>query len=163
MDARRVTTAAGLAEHHRRTFFLSLDLTLQLAGAGLRAGDTPELVDALSWCSPVRDLGKDLQKGLINLPAEVIAEAGWTGREPGLEPLLDTPAVRQWLREEHRRGAAAIEALGRRAATTADPRGRAILSVFHRALAAFERKYRRKNPAEPPVSTRQGALEAEAP
>jgi membrane-associated phospholipid phosphatase len=163
MDARRVTPAADLAGHHRKTFFLSLDLTFQLAGAGLRAGDAPELVDALSWCSPVRDLGRDLEKGLINLPAEVIAEAGWAGKEANLTPLLDTPAVREWLRGEHRRGAAAIEALGARLDGVADPRGRAILSLFHRALAAFERKYRRKHPAEPPVSTRPRTLETEAP
>ena len=137
MDTRQVWSAAELAEHHRKTFFYSFDLTFRFAGAGLRAGDVPELIDALAWVSPIRDLEKDFQKGLYNVPREVLEEAG--GR-------LDAPAVCEWLRSEHRRGAAAIEALGVRLGSVSDPRGRQILGAFHRALAAYERKYRRKNP-----------------
>lgn len=137
MAERRAMGAAELAEHHRRTFFLSLDLTLILTGAKLRAADAPELIDALSWCSPVRDLAEDWKKGLINVPAEVLEKA---------QGDLGASAVREWLREEHRRGAAAIEALGAKLPTIEDPRGRAVLSSFHRALAAYERKYRKKNP-----------------
>ena len=156
MDARRTMTALALAEHHRRIFFLSLDLTFQLAGARLRAGDTPELLEAFTWCSPVRDLEEDLAKGLINIPEDVLAEAGWTGREPELGPALDAPAVREWLRREHSRGAAAIRALGSRLSSIEDRRGRRILAAFHRALAAYERKYRRRHPdlAEPPARRR---------
>ncbi len=134
MDARQAWSAAELAEHHRKTFFYSFDLTFRFAGAGLRAGDVPELIDALAWVSPIRDLEKDFQKGLYNVPREV------------LQGNLDAPAVQEWLRSEHRRGAAAIEALGARLSSVSDPRGRKILAVFHRALAAYERKYRRRHP-----------------
>jgi hypothetical protein len=144
MDARRAMPASDLAEHHRKTFFLSLDLTLRLAGAGLRAGDAADLIGALSWVSPIRDLEKDWQKGLINVPREVLEAAGWREGKAPAEPLLDAPAVREWLRSEHRRGAADIEALGARLGSIADPKGRRILAGFHKALAAFERKYRRK-------------------
>jgi len=146
-------TALALAEHHRRTFHLALDLALQLAGSRLRAADTPELIEALAWSSPVRDLDEDLEKGLINVPAEVIAEAGWTGREENLEPILDTPAAVDWLRREHRRGAASILALGERLPSIDDRRGRKILAAFRRVLAAYERKYRRHHPdlTEPPA------------
>ena len=156
MDARRTMTALGLAEHHRKIFLLALDLAFQLAGARLRGGDAPELVEAFAWCSPVRDLDEDLDKGLINIPEEVLAEAGWTGREAELAPAIDAPAVRDWLRREHSRGAAAIQALGARLSTIGDPRGRRILAAFHRVLRAYERKYRRRNPdmAEPPARRR---------
>lgn len=128
MDARQAWSAAELAEHHRKTFFYSFDLTFRFAGARLRAGDVPELIDAMSWVSPIRDLEKDFQKGLINVPHEV------------LEGDLD-----EWLRSEHRRGAEAIEALGARLGSVSDPRGRQIVGVFYKALAAYERRYRRKN------------------
>lgn len=137
MAERRAMSAAELAGHHRRTFFLSLDLTLILTGAKLGAAGAPELVDALSWCSPVRDLEEDWKKSLINVPSEVLAESGGG---------LNSPAVRAWLREEHRRGAAAIAALGAKLPMITDPRSRAVLSSFHRALAAYERKYRKQNP-----------------
>ena len=130
MAARRTWSAAALAEHHRKTFHYSLNLTLTLAGAALRASDAPELIAALSWCSPVRDLEEDRAKGLINIPGAV----------------LERGAVEEWLREEHERGAAAIAALGRRLPTIDDPRSRSILTAFHRALAIYERKYRQGTP-----------------
>src|SRR5215210_1809656 len=166
MDARRVMPTEALAEHHRRTFFLSLDLTFLLAGAGLRAGDAPDLIGALTWVSPVRDLEKDLQNGLVNIPREVLEMAGWQEGDTELQPLVDRPAVREWLRSEHRRGAACIAALAARLGAVEDRKGRAILAAFHKALAAFERKYRRRHRdllAEPPVSRREGALGTGAP
>lgn len=126
MDARRALPAAELAELHRKTFFYSFNLTFILAGAETRATEEPELIGALSWVSPVRDLWQDLEKGLINIPAEV----------------LERGTVDDWLRAEHERGAACIEALGKREAP--DPRSRAILAMFHKALAAYERKYRKE-------------------
>ena len=146
MDARRTMSADALAEQHRRTFFYSLNLTLILAGSSLRAAVAPDLIAALAWCSPVRDLEKDLAKGLINIPAEVLAQVGWDGAPETLEIILDTPAVRAWLGGEHRHGAAAIQVLGQRLDGIADPQGRAILSALHRALAVYERKYRRRHP-----------------
>jgi membrane-associated phospholipid phosphatase len=146
MDARRTMSAEALAGQHRRTFFYSLNLTLILAGSSLRAADAPDLIAALAWCSPVRDLEKDLAKGLINIPAEVLAQVGWDGAPETLEITLDTPAVRDWLAGEHRCGADAIQVLGQRLDGIADPQGRAILSALHRALAVYEKKYRRRHP-----------------
>src|SRR4030095_6157477 len=73
MDARKTMSAAALAAPHHRSFSLSLDLPLIGVGSDLRAEDAPDLVDALSWCSPIRDLDEDLAKGLINIPEEVLA------------------------------------------------------------------------------------------
>jgi phytoene/squalene synthetase len=153
MDGRRTMASPALAEHHRRTFHLAVDLALRLSGSRLHAADAPELVEALAWSSPVRDLDEDLGKGLINVPAEVIAEAGWTGREENLEPILDTPAVVEGLRGPHRRRPASILALGERLPSLDDRRGRKILAAFRRVLAAYERKYRRRHPdlTEPPA------------
>jgi hypothetical protein len=128
MDARRALPAAELAELHRKTFFYSFNLTFILSGAETRAAEEPDLIGALCWVSPVRDLRKDMKKGLINIPAEV----------------LEQGAVDAWLRAEHERGAAFIEALGARVAAARDPRSRKILAAFHKALAAYERKYRKK-------------------
>jgi membrane-associated phospholipid phosphatase len=152
MDARRTMPAAALAAHHRKTFQLSLDLTLLAAGSDLRAEDAPELVDALAWCSPVRDLEEDLAKGLINIPEEVLAQV------PADSPILSAGPVQEWLRAEHRLGAEALTpgpspASGRGVQST-DP-GFRILAAFHRALAAYEKKYRRRHPDL--VTGREGA------
>lgn len=128
MDARRALPAAELAEIHRKTFLYSFNLTFILSGAKTRAVEEPDLIGALCWVSPIRDLREDLEKGLINIPAEA----------------LERGTADDWLRAEHERGAACIAALGQRVETARDPRSRAILSVFHKALAAYERKYRKK-------------------
>lgn len=128
MDARRALPAVELAELHRKTFLYSFNLTFILSGAMARAAAEPELIGALCWVSPIRDLREDLDKGLINIPAEV----------------LERGTVDDWLRAEHERGAACIAALGQRVDAARDPRSRAILATFHKALAAYERKYRKK-------------------
>ena len=145
MDARQAWTAGALAAHHRKTFALSLDLTLRLDGAQLRAADAPELVAALAWCSPVRDLEEDLEKGLINIPAEVLEQT-----RRGLSPreMLAEPAVRAWLADEHQRGSTAIVELARKLPAIRDRRSRKVVSAFHGALAAYERKYRRRHRPE---------------
>ena len=144
MNARRAMSAAALAAHHHETFGLSLDLTLIAVGSELRAVDAPSLIDALAWCSPIRDLEEDLAKGLINIPEEVLA------RVPGSanpQSLLAAEPVRAWLREEHARAAKSLIAArqaGRSATATNDP-GWAVIRTFHRALAAYEKKYRRRH------------------
>jgi membrane-associated phospholipid phosphatase len=133
MDARRTLSAATLAAHHRKTFRLSLDLTLIAAGSDLRAEDAPELVDALAWCSPIRDLEEDLAKGLINIPEEVLAQVPGESLSD-LRSLLASEPVKAWLREEHRKA-------------ILPPRpGDSVLSTLHRALATYEKKYRRRHP-----------------
>jgi membrane-associated phospholipid phosphatase len=145
MDARKTMPAAALATHHHKTFSLSLDLTLIAIGSDLRAEDAPDLIDALSWCSPIRDLDEDLAKGLINIPEEVLA------RVPGPvgpRTLLAAEPIKAWLREEHRRGVESLAAgpsPSRRTGARSDDPGWAVLSSFHRALAAYEKKYRRRH------------------
>ncbi len=84
--ATRVSSATELADLHRATFRGSLDLMLIAADSPLRAIDVPELVEALGWCSTVRDLDDDLAHGLINMPREIAAAraGGECGRDdPG--------------------------------------------------------------------------------
>jgi membrane-associated phospholipid phosphatase len=147
MDRGTPMQAEALALHHRSTFRGSVNLTLILMGSTLRAADVPELVEALGWCSPVRDLEEDFRKGLINIPEEVIRAAGDAGADAGdFRSLMSAPATREWMRVEYRRGATAVEAIGRRVAEAPDRPARALLAVFRRALAAYVERYRRDHP-----------------
>lgn len=99
---------AALRAHHRETFRRSLDLLLRLAGSAARGADVPELVEALSWCSPDRDLAEDAARGLDNVPVEIGsrgAVSAWRAREAERAwgalsaaarrlPSLDAPARR---------------------------------------------------------------------
>jgi len=170
---RLLLTGEELREHHRRTFFYSLNLTLIACGAELRAPDAPELISALAWCSVMRDLREDYCKGLINIPAEVMAKAGDTAdraatiRESvelcqptplrsrlrmGLSntpmeyaQLLRDPEVRNWIRAEYMRGCDSMERCAARLHGQQSRPGAAVLSLFLRAIRAYSRKYARQN------------------
>jgi hypothetical protein len=135
--AARVSSEAELAELHRATFRGSLDLMLIAADSRLRASDVPELVEALGWCSVVRDLEEDLGQGLINVPREVAQAAQ---EESGaLKPAawFATHAVREWLASERRRGRVLLDDADARLATLGGERGGALLRRFSRSMRRY--------------------------
>jgi membrane-associated phospholipid phosphatase len=127
-----------LRAHLRQTFRHAVDLMLVLGGADVRAREVPDLVEAFGWCSTMRDLREDLAKGLVNVPAPVVAAARAGGATAlGYEQLVASPAVRQWLEHEYRR---ALEHLDRADAQLARLDGRsgaAVLRLFHRSIGRF--------------------------
>jgi hypothetical protein len=134
--AGRLSTPAELAELHRATFCGSLDLMLIAADSPLRAQDVPELVEALGWCSALRDLEDDLAHGLVNLPREVAEAARLEsgGAAPG--EWIDTRAVREWRAAERERG---VELLDRADARLSGLQGRgvALLRRFARSMRRY--------------------------
>jgi len=135
-----------LAEHHRQTFYYSANLTLILARSSLRADDVPELIGALSWCSPLRDLRDDLAKGIINIPRAVLEQA----REQGAvgcdyASLIATPAVQSWVQAEFARGKYFIEAAFIKLDRLQDSAGLMVLRPLAGALKRYADKYARKH------------------
>lgn len=113
-------TEARLDAHHRITFTHSMNLLLLTTRCNARAADVPSLVDALAWCSVVRDLADDQRKGLDNIPADVDF-ASWSHAS-----LL---RVRETLR-------ASEEELVR----LGDKRARRILGIFQRSVEKYARR-----------------------
>ncbi|HKO59312.1 MAG TPA: hypothetical protein VJ276_25825 [Thermoanaerobaculia bacterium] len=107
-----------LDDHHRRTFHLSVDLMFTVTGCRARAADVAPMVDALAWCSVFRDLDDDLEKGLINIPAEVTDVEAWT-------------------RERHARAQITLSASAKAIDALDDGRARKILGVFQRSIERF--------------------------
>ena len=136
---------AALAEHHRKTFYYSLNLTLTVARTDLRAADLEELIGALSVRSPLRDLREDLVKGLINIPSAVLDQARRQGATAiDYDVLVATPAVRAWIRSEFEREILLQEELSKKLTKLDDCRGRAIAQMLLRALQHATKKYQRK-------------------
>jgi len=136
---RLLLTAEELREHHRLTFYYSLNLTLIVCGAESRAADAPELIAALAWCSVMRDLEEAVNKGLINIPAAVLEQAAKQGAAAiEYRQLLHTAAVRNWIRAEYVRGSAAIEQCAARLTLPE-------LRLFVHAIRLYARKYARRN------------------
>jgi phytoene/squalene synthetase len=145
-DRRRARAGAvwperELRAHHRATFGLSVDLMLTAHGSTLRAADVPELVEALGWCSTMRDLREDLQAGLVNVPAEVLdaARAG-EPQAPSFDALAGAPAARAWIGRERARARELLDAADRKIDALERRPGRAVLRRLARSIRDFERR-----------------------
>jgi hypothetical protein len=114
---RAVWTAAQLDEHHRRTFTLSVNLTLTTTGCTARAEQVPSLIDALAWCSVFRDLDDDLRKGLNNIPLGADVE--------------------EWTRESHARACMTLSHSTAEVAALDDVRARKLLGTFQRSIEKY--------------------------
>lgn len=130
---RRLSSEADLQEHLRKTFFHSVNLLMHGCGYQVRARDLPAFVEALAWCSVVRDLADDARKGLINVPKEVWGDA------PGSADLPSMPAVRDWLLQKRAKGHALLRAceLEREQTARLDPRSARLTGVFIRSMSKY--------------------------
>lgn len=131
-----------LRRHHRKTFEHSLNLLLLASRARTRAKDVPELIEALGWCSTVRDLEEDLGHGLVNVPADVVAAAAAEGATPSSVPEFGaTEAVRSWFGEELERADSLLRAHNDRWTPGVDPTGERIMRIFHKSISGYVRKF----------------------
>lgn len=143
-ERRRLRSVHGsdeIAAQLERTFSLSLDLMLVAAGSPARARDVPALVDALGWCSVVRDLDDDLSKGLINVPQDE-----WALVERATSPDARREALRAWVVSQAPRAIERIGAAEAQVTALTDPTARRVLQRFARSLWRYV-------PAEAAVGT----------
>ena len=168
LDARRLATQTllnrtELTGQLRATFHHSVNLLLIASQMRTRAEAVPDLVAALSWCSVVRDLGEDLNKGLVNVPADVVRRIEGAGGKFTAQH----PEIRTWLDAEKR--AAQIH-LRNSAATLQqlamdEPRAARLLGLFQRSIEryandgriGFSRTTSVQPKGIPPAGTRLGA------
>ncbi|MEP6732308.1 MAG: hypothetical protein ABJE10_16805 [bacterium] len=136
-DARRIAHGNALAEAQikaqlRNTFHHSLNIMLISTRVHTRARDVPDLVELMGWRSVTRDLDEDLQKGLVNIPADVVTRV----QASGGKLTSRHPEVQRWLIEERLAVRAHVDrsALTLEALTTDDPRAARLLGVFHRSI-----------------------------
>ena len=131
-------TEAEIAAQHRRTFTRSLDLLLAALGSSVRGRDLPELVDALGWCSTMRDLPEDLCAGIVNIPSELWRQAGWPSEKRHDPAALSADAAfRDWMRQERNRALHLLDQADRRTAALNDETARRISNLFARSVRRF--------------------------
>lgn len=92
----KLMTSVQIQSQLNQTFSCSFDIFMHATNSKLRSTEFPDLIQALSWCSVERDLPEDLQRGLINIPAEVVN--GFSVDVP--VKLLEVPHVQRWRAEQ---------------------------------------------------------------
>ncbi|HUQ09717.1 MAG TPA: phosphatase PAP2 family protein [Steroidobacteraceae bacterium] len=134
---RVVSTREELLAIHRATFGCSVDLMMLAADSPLRSHDVPLFIDALGWCSTVRDLEEDLEQGLVNIPADVFAAADAESPGAPLPALAGSLAVCEWLREESVQGAALLDRADVQIEKFEGVRGAQLLLRFSRSMRRY--------------------------
>jgi membrane-associated phospholipid phosphatase len=130
-------TEGELRIHHRLTFHHAVNLMLVLGDTQVRAADVPSLIEAFGYCSVMRDLREDLDKGLINIPLSVVDRARSTGAVAlDYESLVGSPEVLQWLQAEHARAAVLLDQSEIELAGLGTRGGVALLRLFQRSIRA---------------------------
>lgn len=128
------------------TFRLSLDLLFAAFGSRLRAAEVPELVQALAWCSAMRDWDEDMAAGIINLPAELWHKAGLPPPNPPPMSAADgrqissNPIVAAWLAAQKQQTMQVLDALSDRLPEIRRCHGKpaaALVRLFARSVARF--------------------------
>ncbi len=142
-ESQSLLTKEQLDALHRATFTHSMDVSLMMVDSPLRAADIPEMVGALSWVSPMRDLREDLQRGLVNVPLEVIEAAREAGATSlAYDALMATRAVRAWVRAEFQRGEACLQAIPPRLRQLFPRRGVLEIWAFYVEIARYAVRYK---------------------
>jgi hypothetical protein len=142
---RLVLPDSDLTAHLLRTFGSALDTALSLAGATLRADDLPDVTEAQAALYTLRDLALDLSRGLVNVPAEVVA----TARDEGVADLsaagfLSSDAVRAWRGERLEAGTRHVVRARAVLAAARDRRARWVVSPLLTGLRFLARRLGRR-------------------
>lgn len=74
VDKKIILPMSELLNQHYKTFEDSMDVVLIALDSPLRTNNVPAILEIFAWCSTIRDLEEDLDKGLVNIPTEVVSK-----------------------------------------------------------------------------------------
>jgi hypothetical protein len=141
----KTSSATELTEHHRKTFQLSMDITLAFLDSKVTSSDCPEIVDSLVWCSVMRDLKEDLAAGIINIPKEVFETPREKLTSNNIEAILKKEAVQTWIRKEFATQTTNMRAIEPKLPHLKDNIGRQAIKIFWKSIQSYVPKYEKQN------------------
>lgn len=99
LKERRPLTSEQLKEYYQQTFFPLHNIMLIGLGSSSRACDIPEMSFCQGRVYSVRDIEADWNKGIINVPSEILSDAGLTNNSTFLE-VTESDVVKKWFKTE---------------------------------------------------------------
>ncbi|MBI2074911.1 MAG: hypothetical protein HYT83_03700 [Candidatus Levybacteria bacterium] len=134
MQGRVILSKQDLAEQHQRQFYPIINLQLISLGSRIRVRYIPDFPIVQGRVYGLRDMESDWNKGLINIPAEVLEAAG-LDVNANFETVQASPVVQQWILDECIDCGSALEIENQRihdslANSDGTPRERIALLIF---------------------------------
>ena len=128
---RQTTTADTLLAHHKRSNDPPFNILLTGIESNLRMRDIPDYGTSMGRIYSVRDLDKDWQLGLINIPDEVLTTAE-VAPSDSLDMVRRNPLVDEWLHEEVTDSSAVLQAVRKEVLPDTEPLARLIIGGMAR-------------------------------
>jgi len=95
---RRVLSAEEIEQYYRKAFDPVINITLLAIDSKLRINDFPVLSYGEGRVYSARDFKIDWERGIINVPNEVILSAGLSSSSPFVE-VESNPVIRDWFHQ----------------------------------------------------------------
>lgn len=144
-DRKRVMTKTiystrELQYHHQTTFRYSMDIVLMALESPLRSESMPEILEIFGWCSTVRDLEEDLDKSLINIPAEIASKVTGFMDLPTAKKIAALP-VKGWLIDETEKAEKLFLVCDKKLETLKPIQGSFVFKMFLNSMKKYLRVY----------------------
>lgn len=134
-----ILTREELLAQHQNTFTHSVDLMLMAAKSNIRSKDVPNLINTFGWCSTMRDLQEDYERGLYNVPR------GVAKLDMSFEKVKTTQVFKQWVQDEFRQAESFLAASNEELIKVKDQKGFKILMIFWKSMNKFFGKFKTRN------------------
>ncbi len=96
---RKVLKKKELKKYYQNTFFPVINLMLIGLNSKLRSKDIPQLSFCQGIIYTIRDLKTDWQRGIINIPKEILKKAKLTAKS-NIDKIKDSPIIKNWFKKE---------------------------------------------------------------
>lgn len=138
--SKNIYSSRELLYHHHTTFRYSLDIVLMALESPLRAESMPEILDIFGWCSTVRDLEEDLDKSLVNIPAEVTTKVDHFMELSTNKKIAAVP-VRTWLIQETEKAEKLFSICDKKMETIKPIHGSFVFKMFLNSMKKYLKVY----------------------
>lgn len=137
MQSRMVLSKQDLLAEYQRQFYPIINLQLISLGSKVRVADIPDFPIVQGRVYGLRDMESDWNKGLINIPAEVLEAAGLDAYAD-FKTVRASAVIQQWMQDECIDCGKAIDIENQRLATSLDngalPREKITRVIFEHLI-----------------------------
>jgi len=137
---RRVLTKKELDAYFSRTFVPVLNIGLQIGNSRLRGSDLSEMVLTMGHIYSIRDMKKDLPRGVINIPLEEL-ELSDLSDSLSYDSVCNDSHLLEWMNSEVREYSGVLNDCRDRLKKEGDQNSRRICSPLIGAMERYCEKY----------------------
>lgn len=131
-----------LEQYYENTFAPVLNISLMIAKSQLRAEDIPEFMYGMGHLYSIRDMGKDIPEGIINIPNEELECSGLDQRRIlSYERIRNNLALHLWMDDEVRVYGEEIRRWKKEVWEELDKGAQRVCKPIVRSLESFSEKY----------------------